>query len=112
MKAQSSKQKGRSLQKLVAEKIRKAFNLSERDCKSTPMGVSGPDVQLSDKAAEKFPHEIECKNVERLNLWSSWDQAVVNSGELIPVLVVKKNRREPLAVIDLDYFIELTKRKT
>jgi|SRR5690625_3476078 len=112
MKPSSSKAKGRALQQLVAKKVREAFKLSERDCKSTPMGVSGPDVQLSDKAINKFPYETECKNVEKVNVWKCWEQANNNSGKLQPLLVIKKNRRKPLAIIDLDHFIELTKRKT
>lgn len=58
-------------------------------------------------AREKFPLSIECKNVEKLNVWQAYDQACENSGEYEPVLIMKKNRKKPLVVVDAEYFIKL-----
>ena len=110
MKTSSAKAKGRVLQQRVRDLILEAFpQLEADDVRSTGMGQSGADIQLSPAAQKLFSYAVECKNQERLSLWDSYDQACSNSGNLEPLLVVKKNRRKPLAVIDLEKFIELLK---
>lgn len=54
---------------------------------------------------------IECKHVERLNLYSAYHQAVrdndaKNAGD-IPVVVHKKNRETTLVTLSLDDFIKI-----
>lgn len=61
---------------------------------------------------EGVPHlHIECKHVERLNLYDAYHQSVrdnsaKNSGD-IPVVVHKKNRETTLVSISLDDFIKI-----
>lgn len=62
-------------------------------------------------AREKFPFSLECKNVEKLNVWEAYSQAVENSGNNEPLLIMKKNRKKPLVVVDAEYFISLFKNK-
>jgi len=69
------------------------------------MGASGEDVLLSPKARAIFPYSVECKNQERLNLWKAWEQAEANAGSHEPLLIVKRNQRKPLAVMDAEKFI-------
>ncbi len=69
------------------------------------MGVSGEDIQLSPKARGIIPWAIECKNVEKLNLWSAWKQAEANAKGHQPLLFVKRNHQKPLVVMDAKYFI-------
>lgn len=104
---QSRKAKGRHLQKAVAQKIRDTFKLGDRDVQSRSMGASGTDVMLSDKAFKKFKYSVECKNQERVNIWDSWEQAKANRGTGEPLLIIKRNRSDTLAVVDLDHFMEL-----
>ena len=47
-------------------------------------------------AREKFPLSIECKNVEKLNVWEAYEQASENCGDYEPIVVMKKNRKKPL----------------
>ena len=107
MKTSSKKAKGRLLQKLIAELIQERFNLSPNDVKSTSMGAQGIDVQLSDKAREKFPYAIEAKNLARIAIYKHWDQAKINAKKenLMPALVIKQNHSEPLIVLNLKDFI-------
>ena len=42
-------------------------------------------------ARSKFPHSIECKNVEKLNIWDAYEQASANRGDYEPIVVIKKN---------------------
>lgn len=110
MKTQSAKSKGRKLQQMVRDLILETFTeLEPDDVRSTSMGAGGEDLQLSPAARRKFPYSVECKNVEKLNVWGAYEQAAANSGNHEPLLIMKKNRKNPLVVIDLESFIELLK---
>ena len=79
MKTSSKKAKGRKLQDFVRDKLRGLFNnLEEDDIKSAIMGESGEDIKLSPAARKLIPYSFECKNQERLNVWSSLEQAEEN----------------------------------
>ena len=91
MRPQSAKAKGRRLQQIVRDSILSRFPvLTQDDVRSTSMGAGGEDVQLSSQARTLFPYSIECKNQERLNLWSSLDQAKVNAPPSCTSLLVLK----------------------
>ena len=108
MKTSSAKAKGRRLQQTVAKAICKAFDLPESDVKSLPMGAQGCDVWLSGAALLKFPFSVECKNVEKLNVWKAWEQAEANSIQSgHPLVVFSRNRSKVLAVIEFDTLLGL-----
>ena len=110
VKPSSAKAKGRVLQQKVRDLILEAFpQLEPDDVRSTGMGQSGADIQLSPAAQKLFTFAVECKNQERVSLWDSYDQACSNAGKLEPLLIIKKNKRKPLAIIDLEKFMELIK---
>ena len=111
MKPQSAKAKGRNLQKWVRDLLLENFpSLEPDDVRSTSMGAGGEDLQLSPAARRLFGFSIECKNVERLNVWDAYDQASANSGKHEPLLVMKKNRKKPLVVLDAETFVKLIKK--
>ena len=111
MKPQSAKAKGRKLQQWVRDLILESWtDLEEDDVRSTSMGAGGEDVQLSPAARRHFPYSVECKSVEKLNVWGAYEQAAANSGPHEPLLVMKKNRKKPLVVIDAEAFMELVKK--
>ena len=56
-------------------------------------------------ARQKFPFSIECKNQEKLIVWDAYQQAVENSGDYEPILIMKKNGKKPLVVLDAETFI-------
>ena len=108
MKTSSAKAKGRRLQQKVRDLLLETFTeLEPDDIRSTSMGVSGEDLQLSPAARKLIPFAIECKNQEKLNVWDSLKQAEENSGDYDPVLIFKRNRSKTYAVINIDKFIEL-----
>jgi len=107
MQPQSAKNKGRVLQKWVREKLIEMLEVHPEDVESRSMGAGGEDLILSRAARQKFPHSIECKNVEKLNIWDAYEQARANSGDYEPLVVIKKNGKKPLAVVDAEYFISL-----
>jgi hypothetical protein len=112
MKTQSAKAKGRRLQQWVRERLIEVLQVHPEDIESRSMGAGGEDLIMARAAREKFPHSIECKNVEKLNVWDAYDQAVANCGKYEPLLVMKKNGKKPLAVVDADYFIKLYESST
>ena len=112
MTPQSAKAKGRNLQQLVAKKLIESFpQFTELDIKSTSMGVTGEDVQLSQTAKDLLQIQIECKNRAKIAVFQDYAQAKTH-GKSEPVVVLKQNHSKPLALIDLDYYISLLKRST
>jgi len=110
MKTRSRKNKGVRLQNYVREQIIKTFGLEESEVKPAIMGESGVDIHLSSKAKSFFPFSIECKNQERWNIPLFWKQAVTNAEDgTYPLLVVKKNRHEALAVLRFEDFLQVIK---
>ena len=111
MKTSSAKAKGRLLQQLVRDKILDAFPLLEADdVKSTSMGASGEDVQLSPAARRWFPFSVECKSRATISTYAWYQQAKTNAPkDTTPIVVMKQNHSKPLVLIDLDSFMELVK---
>jgi len=75
------------------------------------MGDSGEDILLSPAARKLFPFSVECKNQEKINIWSSLEQAETNSGKHTPLLVFKRNRSKTYAVLQLDDLMRLLDEK-
>ena len=112
MKPRSAKNKGKRLQNQVRDLILEKFQqLEEDDVRSTTMGDSGEDVLLSPAARKLFPFSVECKNQEKLNIWSSLEQAETNAGPHIPLLVFKRNRSKIYATLQLDDLMRLLDEK-
>jgi hypothetical protein len=83
--------------------------LTKNDVKSTSMGASGVDVQLSEAAIKVWPYAVECKFLARQAVYQHFEQARSNTPEGMETLVVlKQNHSDPLAVITLKHFMELT----
>jgi hypothetical protein len=107
MRPQSCKAKGRRLQQWVREQLIEKLNIHPEDIESRSMGAGGEDLIMARAARLKFPHSIECKNVEKLNIWDAYEQAKSNSNGYEPIVVIKKNNKTPLVVVDAEYFIAL-----
>lgn len=110
MKTASAKQKGRLLQQKVRDLILNVFPfLKAGDVRSTAMGQSGVDVQLSPKASEVFPYAVECKSMASIAIYKWYEQREPEEG-LETLLVVKANRKNALAIVDLEHFMDLQRR--
>lgn len=108
MLTSSKKNKGRTLQKLVIQEILTMFpELQPDDVVNTSMGASGEDVKLSPKARRLIPLSIECKNTEKISIWAAYEQACSNAKQYIPTVVFKRNRSEPLVVLNFNSFLWL-----
>ena len=112
MKTRSAKNKGKRLQNNVRDLILEKFTqLEPDDVRSTTMGDSGEDILLSPAARKLFPFSVECKNQEKLNIWSSLQQAEDNAGEHIPLVVFKRNRSKTYVAFELDKLMEILNEK-
>ena len=110
MKTQSAKAKGRKLQQWVRDQIIEQLEVHPEDIESRSMGAGGEDLIMARAARQRFPFSVECKNVEKLNVWEAYEQAKSNSKDHEPIVVMKKNQKKPLVVVDADFFISLFKR--
>ncbi len=113
MKTSSCKSKGRRLQQDVARGILEAFpHLQEDDVRSTSMGAGGEDVQLSVAARQCMPYSIECKNTERIAIWSAIEQCETNApAGSTPLVVFKRNRSKTYAVLPWEHFMALQQQR-
>ena len=104
----SSKAKGRRLQNLLRDLLRDKYSkLEDDDIKSAIMGTQGEDIVLSPAAKREIPYSFECKNVERIQFWSSIEQAEKNCDNRTPIVVVKKNGKAPYIAMPLDKWLDL-----
>ena len=110
MKPQSAKAKGRVLQQWVRDLLVESLEIHPEDIESRSMGAGGEDLIMSRAARKSFPYSVECKNQEKLNIWSAYDQAKENSGKYTPIVVLKRNNVKPLVLIDAQDFIDIHKR--
>ena len=109
MTPQSAKNKGRKLQQWVKNTLLiLSPELEEDDVRSTSMGNGGEDVQLSPAARKLFPIQIECKNKAKYAVYKDYEQAKEH-GDYTPVLIIKQNNSQPLAVEDARWLLEKLK---
>lgn len=114
MKPQSAKSKGRRFQQRVAQSILEAFpHLNPDDCVSVSMGAPGEDIRLSTAARASVPLSLECKCVEKLNVWSCLEQAQANApADATPCLVFSRNRAPTYAAVPWDFLLTLLQSKS
>lgn len=115
---QSAKDKGRRLQKWVAEKISEITGSEwgssgqDKPIESRPMGQSGVDIRMESQVLKKFPYSVECKFMERLSIPAWIEQAKENQIEGTNwLLVCKQSRKKPFVILDAEVFFNLIKNK-
>ncbi len=110
MNNKSRNQKGRRLQNHLRDRLLKAFpHLKEADVKVAIMSEPGADIKLSRIAKKLIPYQFECKNQEKMKTVYQWFKQCQKHGPLEPILVIKRNSQEELAVLRLDELIDLIK---
>lgn len=84
--------------------------MDPEDIESRPMGSSGEDLIMGVQTKKIFPYSIECKNQEAVNVWKAYEQCSSNTSSKVESLVIiKRNKSKPLALVDAEYFINLHK---
>ena len=109
----SGKAKGRKHQQWTRDQILALHPtaLLPDDVKSTSMGAGGEDVQLSPAARRLVPYSVECKAHKSFAFYKIMEQAAANSPKgSEPLVIIKGDRKKPLAVVDAEHFFKLTTR--
>lgn len=104
------KAKGRKFQQKIAQKIGETINLpygKDKDVESRPMGQSGVDIRLSEKARELFNFDVEIKNQESWSIPKWITQAKKNSTGDNWLLFCKRKGIDSVVIMDTDYFFKL-----
>lgn len=118
MKTSSAKAKGRKLQQHVRDVLLEAFpTLEPDDVKNTSMGAQGEDVQLSPAARRLMPIAIETKARSSIAACRFFEQAqehakAVKGGKAQPVVVMKEDRKQPVVMVSLEFFVELLQERS
>lgn len=108
----SRKAKGRRFQQQLREDLIRELNITPDDILSTAMGQGGCDLYLSPAARSVFPFGVEAKRAEALSIPAWWKQCETNASKvgLVPLLVFKRNREEPLAVLRWEDLLALLRQ--
>lgn len=108
MRPQSCKAKGRRLQQDVCQALVQAAEpfLEKDDVRSTAMGAPGEDVLFSPLARRIYPFSIECKNVEKINIWEAIKQAESQNRAYKPMVCFSKNGEDIYVAVKLQDFLD------
>lgn len=113
----SRKNKARKLQNWVCQRIAEIFDVEfdntndDSQIQSRPMGKNGTDIILRGELKKRFRFDVECKNTEKINIYDAIEQAINNTEPGRNWLVVhKKNRSEPVVIMDWMAFENLIKK--
>ncbi len=100
----NSRDKGARFERSIANYLTENGFTARRGCqfKGTP---DSPDV-----ICDNFPMQIECKNVQNLNIHKALDKALLDAEG--PACVIhKKNNSKTLITMELDQFMTFIKHK-
>jgi len=108
MRTSSAKAKGRRCAKEMKEMMLKwCKELEPDDIVVTSSGDTGADLKLSPKAQFYYPFIIECKNQEKLNIWSAIKQCEGHKGVGIPIVYFKRNNTKAQILMDAEEFFDM-----
>lgn len=98
----NSRDKGARYERHVAKVLREHGFEAERGCQHAG-GKDSPDVKHNMKGIH-----IECKAVEKLNIWSALEQSEKDAGEdEIASVIFKRNRSKDYIALSLEDFLKL-----
>ena len=107
----SRKAKGHRVEDLICQRIIEAFSLSKEDVRRPIGSENGADIKMSNKARAKFPYSVEIKARKSFDtLYNFLNQAARHDPKLIPLVILKGDYKEPMAVINFDYFLSLVSK--
>ena len=108
----TAKAKGRLGQNEIRDKILETFpELEPDDVKSTTMGDTGEDIQLSPAARKKIPITIEVKRRKSgMKMAYDYIEQARKHGKGEPVVFFRADRKEWITMVSLDHYMELLKK--
>lgn len=94
--ARMSRNKGARGERELSKKITEIFGCKARRGRQFCGSPDSPDVQTD------LPVHIECKYVERLNAYDALEQSIRDSGDKIPVVCHRRNRKDWMLMMRLE----------
>jgi len=107
----AAKAKGRVGQNEIRDKLLETFpEFEPDDIRSTTMGDTGEDIQLSPAARKKLPVTIEVKRRKAglKTVYGYLDQAT-NHGKGDPIVFYRSDRNPWIVITEIDHYMELLK---
>ena len=105
----AAKAKGRGGQQEVRDKLLETFpEFEPDDIKSTTMGDTGEDIQLSPLARKRLPISIEVKR-RKSGMKTAYDyiDQAGNHGKGEPVVFYRSDRQPWIVMIGMDHYMNL-----
>jgi hypothetical protein len=105
----AAKAKGRGGQNEIRDKLLETFpEFEPDDIKSTTMGDTGEDIQLSPAARKKMPITIEVKR-RKSGMKTAYDyiEQAGKHGKGEPVVFYRSDRQPWITMISVDHYMEL-----
>ena len=67
---------------------------------------------MTTRAEEVYPYSVECKNVEKLNIWKAIDQSrdEAKKNGKTPMVVFTKNHEDTYVAIPIETLLDLHRR--
>ena len=108
----AAKAKGRGGQNEIRDKLLETFpEFEPDDIKSTTMGDTGEDIQLSPAARKKMPITIEVKRRKSgMKMAYDYIEQSRKHGKGEPVVFFRADRKEWITMVSLDHYMELLKK--
>ena len=107
-KVASRKNKGRLGQQEVRDAILKFFpELEPDDVRSTAMGQSGEDLQLSPKAREYLPVSFEIKRRKGFETIYNFYNQAKQDDKYEPIVALRADYKPWLVVLSLDHYLNM-----
>ena len=108
----AAKAKGRGGQNEIRDKLLETFTEFEPDdIKSTTMGDTGEDIQLSPAARKKLPITIEVKRRKSgMKMAYDYTEQASKHGKGEPVVFFRADRKDWITMISIDHYMELLRK--
>ena len=108
-RTRTAKAKGRTGQQEVRDKLLETFpEFEPDDIKSTTMGDTGEDIQLSPAARKKMPISIEVKRRKgELKTVYGYIEQASKHGKGEPVVFFRSDRKPWVVMVGMDHYSEL-----
>lgn len=95
----NSRQKGKRGE-LELAKVLRGYGFDSRRGQQFKGGSDSPDVTGIEG------YHIECKRVERLDIYAAIEQSEKDAGTNIPIVIHRKNNKKWLVTMSLDDFVK------
>lgn len=99
-----SRQKGKRGERECAAELAALLGVEARRGVQYQGGPESPDVVL-----EGVPIHVECKRVERFDLYAAVDQANEECGDKVPMVWYRRNQRDSVVIVQTSRLVDMAR---